>query len=192
MEADFESLKEKARHYQEVLKNTLTYRKIWKESLAQEIEKFLKKAVDKAGIPGKVEKRGNMENLEAVLLSLGTVESGMYEVVGEEVQRHLIKQNGALIYQQMFNGKIMVMVHYPYIETLGQPSKPRMLGIYRPKELGEQSYLSHLEKFMQDIVQWEDYDDDEPNQRIGYRLNFTPGPEEEVADIAAKLEEEAD
>ena len=189
MEADFESLKEKVTHYQEILQNTLSYRKKWKDTLSKEIEHFLQKAVSEAGIPGKVERRGNMENLEAVLLTLGTVKSGMYEVVGEEIQRHLIKQNGALIYQQMFNGKIMVMVHYPFIESLGQPSKPRMLGIYRPKELSKQSYLSHLEKFMHDMVQWEDYDDDEPNQRIGYRLNFTPGPEEDVAEVSAEAGE---
>ena len=29
--------------------------------------------------------------------------------------RDLIKQNGSLVYQQLFNGKILVLINYPYI-----------------------------------------------------------------------------
>jgi hypothetical protein len=34
--------------------------------------------------------------------------------------------------------------------------------------------LRHLETFISEITNWEDYDDDapEPNQRIGFKMNF--------------------
>ena len=74
------------------------------------------------------------------------------------------------------------MINYPYIEGYGEPRPPKSLAIYRPEELKEPFFLRHLEEFITEIFNWEDYDDDnngaEPNQRIGFRLNFE-NPEEE-------------
>jgi len=190
MDPDHLALKHKVDKYKRVLANTETYRQAWKEGLRDEIVKVLKRAIKESGMPAKVKTHATLENLEAVQVTLGTIRSGMIETVGDEVQRHLIKQNGSLIYQQLFNGKIMAMIHYPFIESLGEPPEPRTLGIYRPKELKESIYLKHLSDFMDDITGWEDYDDNEPNQRIGYKLNFTPGPPEELGEPRADLKEE--
>jgi len=40
--------------------------------------------------------------------------------------------------------------------------------------LKEAYILQHLETFISDVTAWEDYDDEmqEPNQRIGFKLNF--------------------
>ncbi len=190
MDPDHLALKHKVEKYKRVLANTEKYRQRWKDGLRDEIIKILKRAIKETDMPAKVKTHSTLENLEAIQVSLGTVRSGMFERVGDEVQRHLIKQNGSLIYQQLFNGKIMAMIHYPFIESLGQPPTPRTLGIYRPGELKESFYLRHLSDFMDDITEWEDYDDDEPNQRIGYKLNFTPGPQEELGEPKADNIEE--
>ena len=79
-----------------------------------------------------------MENLEAIVLSLGDVESGLSQAVGNsKIERPLIKHNGSLIYQQLFNGKVMVMLQSPMIEGYGEPQPPRQLAIYRPEEMTE-------------------------------------------------------
>ena len=31
-----------------------------------------------------------------------------------------------------------------------------------------------MEDLIQEITNWEDYDDDEPNKKIGFQLNFNP------------------
>ena len=105
---------------------------------------------------------------------MGSVKSGLGEPVGDGLHRDLIKQNGSLVYQQLFNGKILVLINYPYIEKYGQPQPPKTIAIYRPEELKEPYFIRHLETFITEIINWEDYDDDRPdeNQRIGFKMNF--------------------
>ena len=90
----------------------------------------------------------------------------------------MVKQNGSLIYQQLFNGKVIVLISYPYIENYGEPRPPKTIAIYRPEELREPFFIRHMEEFLSELTTWEDYDDDEPIQRIGFHPNFTPNPEE--------------
>ena len=172
------NLKRKAAQYKEVLANTENYRKNWKEGLKENIIRFMEEIVKELELSGRVEVRPNLENLEAVVLSLGVTQSGMYQKIDQGVDVHLIKHNGSLIYQQLFKGKIIVLVQYPFIENYGQPREPKTLAIYRPHELQEPFLIRHMEEFLQEITAWEDYDDDEPTKRIGFELNFgVPKPE---------------
>ena len=111
----------------------------------------------------------------AVVLNLGVEESGLGKLVGEGLYRDLIKQNGSLVYQQLFNGKVLVLINYPFIEEYGQPKPPKTIAIYRPEELKEPYFQRHVETFISELTIWEDYDDDiftEPNHRIGFKMNF--------------------
>ena len=65
-----------------------------------------------------------------------------------------------------------MLLNYPFIENYGKPRPPKTIAIYRPEELREPYFIRHMEEFMQEVTNWEDYDDDEPNQRIGFQLNF--------------------
>ncbi len=179
MNTDLYNLKRRVNQYQEVLKHTVDYRQAWQEHKREEIKSILEELIDKVELPAKVEVRSQMENLEAVVLSLGDSKSGMYQKVSEDIQRHLIKHNGSLIYQQLFNGKIIVLINYPFIENYGKPRPPKTVAIYRPEELKEPFYIRHLEEFLQEITNWEDFDDDEPNKRIGFNFNFANAPQEE-------------
>ena len=175
------NLKRKAESYQEVLRNTEEYREIWKENFKQQIINALTELMEKLELTGKIQVREQMENLEAIYLTLGKSQSGMYTEVSEGVERHLIKHNGTLIYQQLFNGKIIVLVQYPYIEGYGKPKQPKTIAIYRPEELKPPFFIRHMETFLNEVTMWEDYDDDEPHKRIGFELNFgdTTGEEDE-------------
>jgi hypothetical protein len=172
VDQDLQNLHRKVKRYKEVLDNTKQYRKIWVASLSQKILDQLNYIMGQVELDGKVEVRSELENLEAVDLNLGTVRSGMSQRVNDTIHRDLIKQNGALVYQQLFNGKVMVIIQYPYIEGYGDPRPPKTIAIYRPEELKDPYFIRHVEEFMQEITLWEDYDDDEPHQRIGFELNF--------------------
>lgn len=178
MENQLFNLQRKVAQYKEVLQNTRIYREVWIESLRETIKARLTEITTATGLEAIVEERNQMENLAAVALSLGEVKSGMYQVVSGDIKRHLIKHNGSLIYQQLFNGKIIVLIQYPFIENYGQPSPPKTIAIYRPEELKDPYIIRHVEEFVQEITNWEDYDDDEPIKRIGFDLNFPTGTEE--------------
>lgn len=172
---DTQGLHRKVARYKEVLQNTLEYRKVWKSALKKNIKAQLHSLVEAGGLPAVLEEREDIHNLEAVVLTLGVAESGLGESLGSGLRRDLIKQNGSLVYQQLFNGKILVLINYPFIEKYGQPQPPKTIAIYRPEELKEPYFLRHVETFVSDITAWEDYDDDlvpEPNQRIGFKMNF--------------------
>ena len=173
-EQDTFNLKRKVEHYHEVLANTERYRAVWHSELKAQIATQLTNLSAQVGLKASVESRSDIENLEAVVLNLGSVASGLGENVGGGIRRDLIKQSGALVYQQLFNGKILVLINLPHIEKYGQPQPPKTIAIYRPEELKEPYFLRHIEAFVSEIMQWEDYDDDipEPNQRIGFKMNF--------------------
>jgi hypothetical protein len=178
MSTEHFNLQRKVNTYKDIVKNTRAYREVWKNSLKDMIIKQLTEVSEAVGLEGKVEVKSELENLEAVVFSLGDVKSGMYQEVNESIKRHLIKHNGSLIYQQLFNGKVIVIINYPYIENYGKPHPPKTLAIYRPEELKEPFFVRHLEELITDITNWEDYDDDEPNKKIGFKFNF----ENQVAD----------
>ena len=176
---DLANLKRKVDNYKTILANTRAYRDTWKETLQPFIIKQLTDITAEAGLDAQIESKSDLENLEAVVLSLGEVKSGMYQEVNNTIKRHLIKHNGSLVYQQLFNGKIMVVINFPFIENYGQPHPPKTLAIYRPDELKEPFFIRHLEELITNITNWEDYDDDEPNQRIGFKFNFEQPVSEE-------------
>lgn len=174
-EQDIQALQRKVARYQETLQNTQRYRETWTKELKQNIAAQLKSLAELSGLPAKVLEVNEIQNLGAVTLTMGSSESGLAEPLGNGLTRALIKQNGSLVYQQLFNGKILVLINLPYIEKYGQPQPPKTIAIYRPEELKEPYFQRHVETFVTDMANWEDYDDDvvsEPNQRIGFKMNF--------------------
>lgn len=168
------NLQKKVIQYKTVLDNTTQYRLAWKTELKTFIINQLQTLIDASGMTATVEERGELSNMEAVVLSMGISESGLAEPLSKTMNRQLIKNNGSLVYQQLFNGKILVALNMPFIEKYGQPQPAKTLAIYRPEELKEPYILQHVETFINDITHWEDYDDDlvDPNQRIGFKANF--------------------
>lgn len=165
--ADLVSLKNRVGRYNEITENTHRYRKIWQDSLATLIKTTLTSICEACTIEGEIQEQIPFQNLSTIVLTLGTEASGISEQINDTMVRPLVKSNGALIYQQLFNGKVQVMISHPYIEGFGEPRQPRMIAIYRPEELKEPFFIRHVEEFIKDITEWEDYDDDIPTQ-IGF------------------------
>jgi len=180
---ELNNLKNKVAYYQAIVKNTRAYREAWANGLEDFITKTLTEVAKEINLEAKVTTKSDFENLEAIVFSLGDVKSGMYQEVNDNIKRHLIKHNGSLVYQQLFNGKIMVIINLPFIENYGEPQPPKTLAIYRPEEIQEPFLIRHIEELISALTAWEDYDDDKPTpntgQRIGFNMNF-PDPDPEV------------
>lgn len=174
---DIGSLQSKVDNYRSIVENTKNYRKDWKEHLKDMIISNLTKINEASGLGASIDVQDNMENLEVILFSLGQEISGIAEKIDNtEVTRPMIKHNGSLIYQQLFNGKVMIMISYPFIEGYGQPKPPRMLEILRPEEFKDPYVIRHVEEFIKDVIEWEDYDDDAQTNMPANPIGFTnPG-----------------
>lgn len=179
---DLINLKRKVQDYKEKLENTKNYRLAWKNGLCDTIKNELQRMLDETDLEGTIEIKEDVENLQAIVLSLGQEKSGIFEKVNEHVNRPLIKHNGSLVYQQLFNGKVMAMIMFPVIEGYGQPQPPKNIAIYRPEEIKPPFLIRHMEEFVREIAEWEDFDDDDKGpssqQQIGYSLNFMRSAEE--------------
>ena len=165
MKMDYSKIKERVGKYKGILKNTQNYRKDWSESLKTTIVDNLNKIIKKTKLTGYVDVKDDIEKLEVISLSLGTEVSGIAEKLpGNKSKRPFIKSNGSLIFQQLFNGKVMIMIMYPYIEGYGQPKPPNTLEILRPEEMKPAFILRYVETFLKEVIEWEDFDDDVPEK----------------------------
>ncbi len=169
---DLGSLPAQVDRYKDLLQNTIEYRKKWPEELKPMLIETLEYINEETNLGGTVEVKDNIENLESVVFNLGRSSSGLHENIDDSgIKRTMIKSNGALIYQQLFNGKVMVMTLNPVIEGYGEPKPPKMVEILRPEELKQAFVLRHMDIFLNDISEWEDYDDDAPEKK---KQGFNP------------------
>ena len=76
------NLKRRVEQYKEVLNNTTSYRAAWKSELKQFILDQLTHLTEAIGLSATISVREDMENLEAIVLSLGDVKSGLSQSVG--------------------------------------------------------------------------------------------------------------
>ena len=160
--------------YKQILRNTSDYRNEWYNHIKPMLESVLNEFLAIAELTNaKVVIANHIENLETITLDLANTNSGISEnVENSGVKRIMVKYNGSLIYQQLFNGKIMVMIQSPYIEGYGEQKPPAPIEILRPDELTYPFIIRHLELFLKDITDWEDFDDDQPQKQ--HTIGFTP------------------
>lgn len=180
---DYNGLIGKVQRYQSVLANTKAYRERWEKQLKALIVSELENMLKITGLQGTIETSDKIRNLEYVILSLGSEESGIAEIVSDKVDKPLIKQNGSLVYQQLFNGKIQVIVGYPFIEGFGEPRPAKVISIYRPEEIKSPFIVRHMEEFIKELTQWEDYDDDDQAPaKIGFNVQNMPSQKSPVSE----------
>lgn len=174
----YNSIKEKVQQYNTILKNTKNYRQVWCDSLKQMIIDHLNDIIKTTKLNAFVEHKDEIENLEIINFSLGTEVSGIAEKFpGNKTKRPFIKSSGSLVFQQLFNGKILIMIMYPYIEGYGQPKNPKTLEILRPRELQKDDIVQYVETFLKEIIEWEDFDDDAPEKMGANPIGFAMQPQ---------------
>lgn len=167
MSMDLTTLKSRVNNYHEILGNIKSFRQDWEKTLKLMIIKTLEEVIKETKLSAVIVIKDQVENLEAIVLDLGRTHSGMQEKVEDtDIKKTIIKTQGALVYQQLFNGKVMVMIVYPYIDGYGEPRPPKNLEILRPHELRQEYIIRHMEEFLNEVTQWEDYDDDLPEKSV--------------------------
>ena len=170
MATNMQQLQNLANEYRQVLANTELYRQQWQNETKARITEVFNLITENTGLQAKVLVRGQIENLESIVLDLGRSSSGLSESLeNTDLKNTMVKNNGSLIYQQLFNGKLMVMLNAPHIEGYGEPKPPRTLEIIRPDEMTPDLIFGHVERLLNDIIEWEDFDDDDRNKKVAFQ-----------------------
>lgn len=179
---NLENLKNKINNYKSVLDNTKKYRQEWNDHLKDFIKSSLSEICKESGIKYEILEEEQYTNLGAIILTLGNVKSGIYQIGDDSIEKHLVRHNGSLIYQQLFNGKIMVVMNFPVIESYMEPKPPKTIAIYRPEELKAPYILRHVETLISEIIAWEDYDDEEQDRKmtIGFQTPYRLDGSDEI------------
>lgn len=165
---DLESVSTKVTRYKKILQNTEEYREAWDKEVKPKITQVLQQLIEETNLKAEVEIRDQLKHLESIIFNLGVSPSGIYEPIGEKFQKKLYKSHGMLAFQQLYNGKIIVMVSYPHIEEVANPHPAKTIEIIRPDELTDGLLVRYLESFFNEIIEWEDYDDNIPST-IGFK-----------------------
>ncbi len=101
MDTGISKLQEKVKTYKEVLQNTKNYRMQWHSKTKGFIIQQLIGVIEQTGLKAKVIEKSTIENLESVVLDLGRSSSGIGESFeNTDFKNFMVKNNGALIYQQ--------------------------------------------------------------------------------------------
>ncbi|MGB3007943.1 MAG: hypothetical protein WBC06_15620 [Chitinophagaceae bacterium] len=180
MDTLINQLNKKVAAYNHVLENTILFRKEWRDAVKQLISGTLQDFLVNSGMKGKLVENNDMENLESISMELGRSSSGIAQNNGtDDLKNFMIKNNGALLYQQLFNGKIMAMVQPPHIEGYGEKKEPHFLEIVTPGEISTSLIYQHVESLLDIITEWEDFDDDSPQKKtafqpIGFQHTLNP------------------
>ena len=173
----YTAIKEKATKYKNLLNTVDEYRSQWEKKLKKSIIKEAKAILDATEINADVDAESTVHGLEAITIKLGMRRSGIYQKMDSGEKKSVWKDHGSLIFGQLFNGKVQVWMTYPILEGLMEPKPPRMIGIYVPPEFNDELILSNIEFFLNELIAWEDYDDDKPSDKgnaIGFGTSITP------------------
>jgi len=173
----YTAIKQRADKYQTILQQVMDYRDSWGSTLKEFIRSNSASILEHTGVGAQIEIEERFENLESITISLGKSISGIAENVDGLTKRTIIKDKGSLVYSQLFNGKVQAWMTYPIIEGLMQPKQPKMIGIYGPPEFNEDLILSNFDEFFKELIEWENYDDDQPGQEIN-RIGFGARPQD--------------
>ena len=174
----YTAIKQRAEKYRKMLQQVVDFRSVWEEQLKEFIKTNAEAVLKHTDTDAKIEIEEKFEHLESVTISLGKSISGIAENIDKNTKRNIVKDNGSLIYSQLFNGKVQVWLTYPLIEGLMQPKEPKMIGIYAPPEFNEGLILSNFDDFFKELIDWENYDDDKPGQAVT-RIGFGGTQQEE-------------
>ncbi|MFT4566894.1 MAG: hypothetical protein ACI9FN_001855 [Saprospiraceae bacterium] len=172
----YTAIKQRALKYKEMLQQVVGFRNTWEEGLKDFVKSNAEAVLKHTDTTAQIEIEERFENLESITISLGKSISGIAENVDENTKRNIVKDKGSLVYSQLFNGKVQAWMTYPIIEGLMQPKEPKMIGIYSPPEFNEDLILSNFDDFFKELIEWENYDDDQPGHavtRIGFGVNPT-------------------
>jgi hypothetical protein len=151
MEEKFETIADGVKKYFELFDELNNRRALWSTQVKEVIYKTLTQINSNfEHLVWHVGKNETIKNLEAVYWTMGEEISGF-----TLKNKHLIRHGGYLNFAQLANGKVIVMISYPYIEDgIRDEIQPKNIGEYHPSKITEELIIEKAEEFIEEINDW--------------------------------------
>lgn len=157
-------LEERIKDYTLSLEKVLQKKREWESSARPCILRTLEEIRDKFPIGWTVQQFNWMWYNEAVNITFKTLPEGLEHLAKGSGDGELIK-GGALVFSQLHNGDVSVMVLFPFIDTVSADSGTLDLGTYRPEEISEKLVIEKVDEFLKEMIRWEV---PTPRDKIGF------------------------
>ena len=151
---NLEAIDNKKNEFQSVLTQIQLYRDLWQNEKKELIIKTLtsiKKAID---LEWQIQVLDMAKNSETINIAFNPARSGISENNGSSM-RSFVKEGGALLFCQAYNGEIFVLIMYPYINEIVSRKENTFLGKFKPDQITEEFICAKVEKFLDEMIKWE-------------------------------------
>jgi hypothetical protein len=150
--------------YVDSLTKTTERRELWKTETKEKIYEILILVENSFKFQWHVQRIEVIENYQTINISFNSMGSGLIETTYDEKtnkpikRKSFIKHGGYLAYCQSFNGKINVVIGFPYIEEWVDQMDLKVIATLEPSQITETIITEHLICFLQSMSEWEGKD----------------------------------
>ncbi|WP_198405780.1 hypothetical protein [Chitinophaga caeni] len=145
-------------------------RQSWQTATKPLLMNKLQEITEKIKLDWSVNLNDMLVNLESVFISFNPIPSGIMEKSPINVINKM-QIGGFLSFSQTRNGQIVAWISMPLIEGLEEgPAQNQTLETLEPEEIDDQTINNHVEKFLDEILQWLNENRDE----IGFARHLKP------------------
>lgn len=158
-------------NYTDCLSKVEARRQLWETETKEIIYNSLTQITKDYKFQWHVQRLEHLTNYQTINISFNNLNSGIsekeYDKAGKLVHaKSYIKHGGYMAYCQSFNGKVNVLIVYPYIEEWVTQKEAKVIATIEPKEISNEKILQHLVQFLNEMSAWEGTD----RPPIGYQV----------------------
>ena len=135
--------------YQTLLQCTGAHQARWNATIKEFIYQCLSELASSPK-PLKAIKDESVRNFDTVCVGFIPSPTNIVIKIGQGAQG-LTKFGGFLFYSQVYNGKVLVGISYPYVEKLQDQVPNKGLALLDPEEITEIKILEHVELFLKEL-----------------------------------------
>jgi hypothetical protein len=157
--------------YKDSIKKVNERREIWTKETKSKIFETLTKVKDAFEQDWQVQRLEHTQNCQTINICFNSIHSGIVDIntdvvtSKEKATKAYIKHGGYLAFCQTYNGKIKVIVGFPYIDEWIAPMDPKVIDTIEPEKLTEELISKYVVIFIENMTDWEGKD----RESIGFK-----------------------
>lgn len=150
--------------YVDSLTKTTERRELWKTETKEKIFEVLSLVEKTFKFQWHVQRIEVIDNYQTINICCNDRASGLIETIYEENTNNLIKRKsfikhgGYLAYCQSYNGKINVVIGFPYIDEWVEQMNSKVIATLEPSQITETLITDQVIYFLQSLSEWEGKD----------------------------------
>ncbi|MDB5268747.1 MAG: hypothetical protein JWP58_1787 [Hymenobacter sp.] len=174
-----ETIKQKGEQLKAALATIESNRKLWQDEKKGLLKTTLEQIKSELGFDMQVQSLTYTTNSEGINLTFNNGYSGIYEKTKTSMKSYA-KHGGYIVFSQAYNGKVFVIIGYPYIEGIVTQGDAIAVGKFNPEEITADFIYKQVSFFLDEMIKWEidtsvDSQEDEARANsVGFVFGKTP------------------